>query len=160
MNALSFAVLPILAPLFFAACTDNKYAGTAQQAGVMHLQLKGKGVAHGVVSYQRATGEWPPDLAAVIASGELTEESILYPKIFELPDRRDILKMSDHVEWIYIRPVEGSEDLPLIVAPLPYTKSMSNELDEPRRIVVNADTIPSIIDETEFAAILKRTTGG
>ncbi len=148
----------LLALLFVSGCYENKYPGTAQQAGAVHLQSRGKQIASAVVMYRNEHGKWPSALSELIQEGVLTSHDLLYPRIYDLPDRRDILGFTDGIEWIYIPPSDDQAGMPLLIAPLPYTSSMGRRLPRPKRIIVMPDTIPEAIEEDDVAKLIRRLT--
>lgn len=152
--------LHLLTALIFmtAGCDDNKYSGTAQQAGAMHLQMCGKQIAITIVHYHNEHGKWPSALSELTQAGTLTSHDLLYPRIYDLPDRRDILGFTDGIEWIYIPPNNRRTGMPLLIAPLPYTSSMGRHLPRPKRIIVKPDTVTEAIDEDEVAKLIQNLT--
>lgn len=144
--------------LLTSGCDDNKYAGTAQQAGAIHLQMCGKQIATAVVYYYNEHGKWPSALSELTQGGTLTSHDLLYPRIYDLPDRRDILGFTDGIEWIYIPPSDRRVGIPLLIAPLPYTSSMGRQLPRPKRIIVKPDTVPEAIEEDEVAKLIQNLT--
>lgn len=151
--------LALLALLWaIVGCSDGKYAGTAEQAGVVHLRVRGKQIATAVVSFHSDHGKWPLTLSELVDEGTLISEDLLYPNITELPDRRDFEGLTDGIEWIYIPPSDRLADMPLLIAPLPYTSSMGRRLDRPKRIIVKADTIPESVEEAEIAMFFQKLT--
>jgi len=153
LRSLFLALLPVL-----VGCTENKYVGTAEQAGAMYLQGCGKQIATAVIAFHREHGKWPSALSDLVREGPLTSRDLLYPRVYELPDRRDILGFTDGIEWIYIPPRDSPAGMPLLIAPLPYTSSMGARLARPRRIIVKADTVPESVEEDEIAKLIQTLT--
>lgn len=141
--------------MLVAGGCHNRYPGTAQQSGVIHLQLRGKKIAAAVLSFHHEHGRWPASLSELVQDGILASADLLYPHIYELPDRRDILGFSDGIEWIYIRPEDDQLELPLLIAPLPYTRSMGKRLARPKRIIVSRETVADTIEEAEIAKLVR-----
>ena len=156
MRCSSFLLIAILTT---AGCEENRYPGTAQQAGAVHLLLCGKQIASAALSYHNEHGKWPSALSELTQDGTLTSHDLLYPRIYDLPDRRDILGFTDGIEWIYIPPNDRRSGMPLLIAPIPYTSSMGRRLPRPKRIIVKPNTVAEAIDEDEIAKLIRNLTG-
>ena len=159
----SLVLLGVVAPFiieFVQRLGGNHYPGTAQEAGVVALLANGKQIAMAVDNFRQDQGSWPTTLAEVIQEGLLTNKQVCsYPNINDLPDIRDIRKMNDFGEWLYIKPQDDSQNLPMIVAPRPYTGSMGRQLPKPRRIVVDRTTIADSVEEEKIAPTLRQIFG-
>jgi hypothetical protein len=137
---------------------ENKYPNTAQQAGAIYLQSVGKRLAAAILYFRSQHDRWPATLSELLQDGNLNSHDLLYPRIYDLPDRRDILGFADGLEWIYIPPNEQRVGLPLLIAPIPYTSSMGRRLKRPKRIIVNRETIPEAIEEHEVTKLIRNLT--
>jgi hypothetical protein len=153
-----FSLLLLTALLFVTTGCDNKYPGTAQQSGALHLLWCGTQIATAIDSYHNQHGKWPSALSELTEAGTLTSHDLLYPGIYDLPDRRDILGFTDGIEWIYISPSDRRTGMPLLIAPLPYTSSMGRRLPRPKRIIVKPDRVAQSIEEDEVAKLIKNLT--
>ncbi len=121
----------------------------------MLLQMRGKQLASAIVSFHIQHNRWPATLSEVLLDGHISSDGLLYPRIYDLPDRRDLLGFTDGLEWIYIPPDNRRVGMPLLIAPLPYTASMGRSLARPRRIIVKSDTVPETVDEEEVAKLIR-----
>ena len=138
--------------------SENKYPNTAQQAGAIHLRLVGKQLAAAILYFRSQHDRWPSALSELLQDGNLSSHDLLYPRMYDLPDRRDILGFTDGLEWIYIPPNDHRLGLPLLIAPIPYTSSMGRRLKRPKRIIVNLETIPEAIEEDEVTKLIRNLT--
>ena len=123
------------------------------------MQLRGRQVAIALIAFHNEHDRWPQALSELVPAGLATTEQLLYPKTYDLVDRRDLLKMPDQVEWLYIRPRDGLPGVPLLMAPLPVTSSMGKRLKEPKRIIVKADATVETVGEHEITTIIRRLAG-
>lgn len=137
----------------------SKYPFTAQQAGAVSLGLQGRNIAVALRMFHNTHDRWPQTLSELVHSGLLTSNDLLYPKTYDLGDRRDLLKITERIEWIYLRPRDAVPDLPLLIAPLPYTSSMGKRLQEPQRIVVRQDATVEWQKEHEVTNIIRTLAG-
>jgi len=156
-------VILLLSCLTLACCGEkrtNKYAGTAEQAGVMHLHLCGREIAIGLRSFYNTNGKWPASLSELLPEGILKEHDLLYPRRYDLPDRRDFSGFTDGIRWIYLRPKDETGRLPLLIAPLPITSSMGGSFPKPKRIIVGFDGAATMVEEDKIADIIQSFVGG
>jgi hypothetical protein len=153
----SFAVAVVL--LSSTGCDgakSNRYAGTAEQAGAMYLTLCARSIAIAVRNYRSDQGKWPSSLTDLVRENLLQKSDILYPKLYDLPDRRDIPQAAYVLEWIYLKPKSDSNEMLLVVAPIPFTGSMGKPLERPKRIIARYGGIAERVEEPEVARLLNR----
>lgn len=157
MNRVGILLLAIVSLVGFWGC--SKYPFTAQQAGKTSLGLQGRNIAVALRTFHEMHARWPQTLSELVHSGLITSEDLLYPRTCDLVDRRDLLKITERVEWIYLRPRDIAPDLPLLIAPLPYTSSMGRRLQEPERIVVRRDATVEWRKEHEITNVIRTLAG-
>jgi len=158
MRPLHLLALPVVL-LCCAGCDgakSNRYAGTAEQAGAMYLTICARSIAIAVREYKDDQGKWPSSLTDLVRQNLLQKSDILYPNLYDLPDKRDIPPAAYELEWIYLKPKSDSEEMPLVVAPIPFTGSMGKLLERPKRIIAKYNGVAERIEEPEVARLLNR----
>ncbi|MBL9181987.1 MAG: hypothetical protein JNN17_07590 [Verrucomicrobiaceae bacterium] len=157
-------LIPIFFSLAVCGCRRgpvNNYPGTAQQAGVVHLMLSGRGILSALRNFHSKHGEWPDSLHKLVDEELIEDSELRYPAVYDLQDRRDLKKIEQHLEWIYSPPSSMLDNEVILLAPLPFTHSMGVQMDSPHRIVVLLAERSKIVREDEVSGIvtdmLKRT---
>jgi hypothetical protein len=132
----------------------NNYPSTSQQAGFAHLKGCGTQILSALRNYHSKHSEWPDSLDKLLAEQLIEDSALRYPSTYDLQDRRDLIKINQHVEWLYCPPSSLLHNEVVLIAPLPFTHSMGIQLESPHRIVVLLAEGSKIVKEEEASSLI------